>query len=195
MFFGQAGVIAYFVLRQAVRCAEAIQVVGAGLTISLSVILGLPAVLFAAWGSPLALAHAVYRLSGAALDLVAEFPRRRRRAGHPGRRLGPAVARARARGDTGIHGRGAEIRAGRRRVVVVGDRVLRRRADVGRDSRARLSLSRLVGIKSSGWPAPSSCPRWRGPRCTCSTTGSSSARCSPSACCWDISVTAATRPG
>src|SRR5216110_2640804 len=51
MFVGQAAVIAYFVLRQAgpIDMAQAIRVVGGGLTISLSVIMGLPAVLFAAW--------------------------------------------------------------------------------------------------------------------------------------------------
>jgi uncharacterized protein len=50
MFIGQATVIAYFVLRQgSMDLAAAIQVVGAGLTISLSVIMGLPAVLLAAW--------------------------------------------------------------------------------------------------------------------------------------------------
>lgn len=51
MFVGQATVIAYFVLRQggSFDIAEAIRVVGAGLTISLSVIMGLPAVLIAAW--------------------------------------------------------------------------------------------------------------------------------------------------
>src|ERR1043165_1302843 len=51
MFLGQAAVIAYFVLRQggSFDVAEAIRVVGSGLTISLSVILGLPAVLLATW--------------------------------------------------------------------------------------------------------------------------------------------------
>jgi uncharacterized protein len=51
MFVGQAAVIAYFVLRQggAFDIAEAIRVVGGGLTISLSVIMGLPAVVIAAW--------------------------------------------------------------------------------------------------------------------------------------------------
>ena len=50
MFLGQVAVIAYFVLRQGkLDVAEAIRVVGGGLTISLSVILGLPAVLLATW--------------------------------------------------------------------------------------------------------------------------------------------------
>jgi len=51
MFVGQAAVIVYFVLRQEgpIDLAAAVHVVGAGLTISLSVIMGLPAVLFAAW--------------------------------------------------------------------------------------------------------------------------------------------------
>ena len=47
MFVGQAAVIGYFVLRQggAIDMATAIHVVAGGLTISLSVIMGLPAVL------------------------------------------------------------------------------------------------------------------------------------------------------
>src|SRR4030095_3395068 len=51
MFLGQAAVIAYFVLRQGglSDVAEAIRVVGSGLTISLSVLLGLTAVLLATW--------------------------------------------------------------------------------------------------------------------------------------------------
>ncbi|MBR1189865.1 CPBP family intramembrane metalloprotease [Bradyrhizobium sp. AUGA SZCCT0240] len=50
LFVGQAAVIAYFVLRQGSwDLAAAIHVVGAGLTISLSVIMGMPAVLLAAW--------------------------------------------------------------------------------------------------------------------------------------------------
>ena len=51
VFVGQVAVIAYFVLRQggSFDFAEAIRVIGGGLTISLSVILGLPAVLAAAW--------------------------------------------------------------------------------------------------------------------------------------------------
>jgi CAAX protease family protein len=51
MFLGQVAVIIYFVLRQvgSFDVSEAIRVIGGGLTISLSVILGLPAVLAAAW--------------------------------------------------------------------------------------------------------------------------------------------------
>lgn len=50
MFVGQAVVIAYFVLRQGSwDLAAAVNVVGAGLTISLSVIMGMPAVMLAAW--------------------------------------------------------------------------------------------------------------------------------------------------
>jgi membrane protease YdiL (CAAX protease family) len=51
MFVGQVAVIAYFVLRRGgpIDVAAAIHVVGGGLTISLSVIMGLPAVLAAAW--------------------------------------------------------------------------------------------------------------------------------------------------
>lgn len=51
MFLGQLSVIVYFVLRNgwSFDIAEAIRVVGGGLTISLSVILGLPAVLASTW--------------------------------------------------------------------------------------------------------------------------------------------------
>jgi uncharacterized protein len=51
MFAGQLAVVAWFVLRRegSVDIAAAIHVVGAGLTISLSVITGLPAVLAALW--------------------------------------------------------------------------------------------------------------------------------------------------
>jgi hypothetical protein len=51
MFVGQLAVVAWFVLRREgpVDMAAAIHVVGSGLTISLSVIMGLPAVLGALW--------------------------------------------------------------------------------------------------------------------------------------------------
>ena len=50
MFVGQVGVIGYFVLRHgSLDFAEAIRVIGGGMTISLSVIFGLPAVLAATW--------------------------------------------------------------------------------------------------------------------------------------------------
>src|SRR6267154_2049352 len=51
MFVGQIGVVAWFILRQGgpIDIAAAVHVVGGGLTISLSVIMGLPAVLAALW--------------------------------------------------------------------------------------------------------------------------------------------------
>jgi CAAX protease family protein len=51
MFVGQIAVVAYFVLRQggSIDIAGAIRIVGGGLTVSLSVIMGLPAVLAALW--------------------------------------------------------------------------------------------------------------------------------------------------
>ncbi len=51
MFVGQIAVVAWFVLRREgpIDLAAATQVVGGGLTISLSVIMGLPAVLAALW--------------------------------------------------------------------------------------------------------------------------------------------------
>jgi membrane protease YdiL (CAAX protease family) len=53
MFVGQLAVVAWFVLRQQgpIDMAAAIHVVGGGLTISLSVIMGLPAVLAALWSA------------------------------------------------------------------------------------------------------------------------------------------------
>src|SRR6266481_8417004 len=51
MFIGQIGVVAWLILRQGgpIDIAAAVHVVGGGLTISLSVIMGLPAVLAALW--------------------------------------------------------------------------------------------------------------------------------------------------
>jgi uncharacterized protein len=51
MFIGQIAVVAYFLLRREgpVDMAAAIHVVGGGLTISLSVVMGLPAVILALW--------------------------------------------------------------------------------------------------------------------------------------------------
>jgi membrane protease YdiL (CAAX protease family) len=51
MFVGQIGVVAWFILRRGgpIDIAAAAHVVGAGLTISLSMIMGLPAVLAALW--------------------------------------------------------------------------------------------------------------------------------------------------
>jgi uncharacterized protein len=51
MFAGQIAVVGYFILRREgpIDVAAAIQVLGGGLTISLSVIMGLPAVLAALW--------------------------------------------------------------------------------------------------------------------------------------------------
>ena len=51
MFVGQITVVAWFVLRQGgpIDVATAVRVVGGGVTISLSVIMGLPAVYVALW--------------------------------------------------------------------------------------------------------------------------------------------------
>jgi membrane protease YdiL (CAAX protease family) len=51
MFVGQIGVVAWFILRRGgpIDIAAAVHVVGGGLTISLSVMMGLPAVLAALW--------------------------------------------------------------------------------------------------------------------------------------------------
>ena len=148
MFAGQIAVVAWFVLRREgpIDLAAAIHVVGGGLTISLSVIMGLPAVLAALWiairvsRTPFADYLALRWTSWSNLAIGIGC------AGRAGRGLGPAVARDRARGRARLHGRRAEIGAGRRRAVAAGDRVLRRSARHGGVFRARLSLSRLVGI-------------------------------------------------
>src|SRR6476646_10909275 len=51
MFVGQIGVVVWFILRRGgpIDIAAAVHVVGGGLTISLSVIMGLPAMLAALW--------------------------------------------------------------------------------------------------------------------------------------------------
>ena len=133
MFVGQIAVVAWFVLRQEgpFDLAAAIHVVGGGLTISLSVIMGLPAVLAALW-----LAIRLSRTPFA--DYLAlrwtswkQFSDRRRR-------LGVLVmgwdllSRATGREvDARIHGGRAAIGARRRRAVAAGHRVLRRRAGHG----------------------------------------------------------------
>ena len=113
LFVGQLAVVAWFVFRQEgpFDLADAIRVVGGGLTISLSVIMGLPAALGAIWLATASVAHAVCRISRAALAVVAPARDRHRRAGRAGRKLGPAVARAGAGGRARLHGRRAEIGA------------------------------------------------------------------------------------
>ena len=197
MFVGQVAVIVYFWARQggAMDVAAAIHVVGGGLTISLSVIMGLPAMLARPGSRSVRPARRSPTISGCAGPSWSNF-------------LLGAIALAvlvggwdmvsriaRPRGDAGFHGRRAQIGAGRRRAVAVGYRVLRRRPDVGGDFRARLSLPRLVGIAARAFPARSCCRRWPGPRCICSMTGSSSARCSASGYCSATCATAANRPG
>ena len=83
--------------RPVLRCRRSDRVVGSGLTISLSVIMGLPAVLLATWIAirPTRIPFADY--------LALRWTSWRNffsasRAGHACRRLGPAVAGARARG-------------------------------------------------------------------------------------------------
>ena len=167
MFVGQIAVVVFFVLRGggAGDLGEAIRVVASsGLAISLSVIAGLPAVA--------AGAMACDPLDGASFaDYLAlrwtswsNFCDRRDRPRCPGRGLGPAVARHRSRGDAGFHGRCAEIGAGRGRAVAAGARLLRRGSDHGRVFRARLSLSRLVGVGLARARRDRRCRRWSGPR-------------------------------
>ena len=121
MFAGQMAVVAWFVLRREgpFDMAAAIHVVGGGLTISLSVITGLPAVLAALW-------LAIRRSRTPFADYLAlrgtswvRFSDRRRRAGRAGDGVGPAVARDGTRGHAGIYGGGAAIGARRWRAMAV----------------------------------------------------------------------------
>ena len=196
MFLGQVAVIAYFVLRQggSFDIAEAIRVVGGGLTISLSVILGLPAVLLATWiairptrisfTDYLALRWTSWRnffVGVAALAiLVGGWDLLSRALGRevtPGF-MGDVLKSAQADGALWLLVIAFCVAAPMwRRYFRAGSSIA--------DGRNRSSAS----------PAPSCCRRWPGPRCTCSTTGSSSARCFRSACCWDICAIAPTRPG
>ena len=197
MFLGQVAVIAYFVLRQGLSfdVAEAIRVVGSGLTISLSVILGLPAVLLATWiairstripfADYLALRWTSWRNVfvgvAAMIILVGGWDLLSRVLGRevtPGF-MGDVLKSAQADGALWL--------------LVIAFCVA---APMWEEIFFRAASSIAVGRnRSSASPAPSSCRRWPGPRFTCSTTGSSSARCFRSACCWDICVIAPTRPG
>ena len=152
--------------------------------------MGLPAVVAGAVDRDPSDAHAVCRLSRAALDVVEDLLARRRRAGRAGDGMGPGVACPRTRGSARLHGRRAEVGAGRRRGVAAADRVLCCRTDLGGDcSRAAFSTAagrnRRFGVpgaillSSLAWTA-----------LHCSMTGSSSARFSRSACCSAICATA-----
>jgi membrane protease YdiL (CAAX protease family) len=196
MFLGQLTVIIYFVLRQggSFDIAEAIRVVGSGLTISLSVILGLPAVLLATWiairptrisfTDYLALRWTSWRnfFTGLAalVILVGGWDLLSRALGRevtPGF-MGDVLKSAQADGALWL--------------LVIAFSVA---APMWEEIFARGFLYRGWSESRLGVTGPSSCRRWPGPRCICSTTGSSSARCLPSACCSAISATAPARPG
>jgi hypothetical protein len=149
MFVGQIAVVAWFVLQQdgPIDVAAATHVLGSGLTISLSVIMGLPAVLAALWlairlsrtpfADYLALRGTTWTNLligiGALAVLVLGWDQLSRATGHdatPGFMMDVLKS------------------ARRRRVMAAGDRLLRRGAGHGRTVRARLSLPRLVGVVS-----------------------------------------------
>ena len=139
-------VVVWFVLRRdgPIDMAAAIHVVGGGLTISLSVITGLPAVLAALWiatrlsGTPFADYLALRGTSWVNFLIGAVA-------------LGVLVIgwdACRARRDMRLHRDlwgGTAIGARRWRAVAAGDRLLCRRAGLGGIVLARLSLPRLVG--------------------------------------------------
>ena len=147
MFVGQIAVVAYFVLRQQgpIDVAAALHVLGDGLTISISVITGLPAVLAALWvairlsrtpfADYLALRWTSWTnvvIGVVALlvvvmgwDLVSRLT---------GREVIP-----------GFMGEVLELARAERRTMASGHRILRRCPDHGGVFRARFSLSRLVG--------------------------------------------------
>ena len=196
VFVGQVAVIAYFVLRQggSFDFAEAIRVIGGGLTISLSVIFGLPAVLAAAWiairptRTPFADYLALrwtswsnFLIGVAALAiLVGGWDLLSRALGRevtPGF-MGDVLKSAQADGALWLLVIAFCVAA------PMWEEILR--------AASSIAAGRNHGLAS---PARSSCPRWPGPRCICSMTGSFSARCFPSACCSAISAIAPARPG
>ena len=175
--------------------AAAIHVVGAGLTISLSVIMGMPAVLLAAWVATrvsrtpfadyLALRWTSWQnfligvVSLAVLvggwDLLSRALGREVTPGF----MGEVLKSAQADGALWL--------------LVIAFCVA---APISEEFLARGFLYRGWSESCLGG-ARRHLPVVAGVdcRCTCSTTGSSSARCSPSACCSAISATAAIRPG
>jgi hypothetical protein len=190
MFVGQVAVIAYFVLLRdgPVDVAAAIHVVGGGLTISLSVIMGLPAVVLALWiairlsgtsfADYLALRWTSWRnffIGVTALfALVAGWELLSRAVGRevaPGFML-DVLKSAQADGALWL--------------LVIAFCVA-----------APMSVFSTAAGRNRAWGplARSCCHRWPGPRCTCNMTGSFSEKYFRSACCSVICAIAPTRPG
>jgi uncharacterized protein len=169
MFVGQLAVVGWFVLRQEgpLDMASAVHVLGGGLTISLSVIMGLPAVLAALW-VPIRLSRTSFAdylalrwtsWQNVVIGIV-------------------AMVIVVAGWDMVSRATGREVTPG-----FMGD-VLQSAFSIG-DGRKVFWAS----------PAPSCCRRWCGRRCICNTTGSFSARCFRLASCSAISAIAAGRSG
>ena len=141
---------------------------------------GLPAVLAALWLADSPVPHAVHRYLALRRPPGKISDRRGWARGH-GHGMG-LISRAHgARCPAGLHGRRAEIGAGRRRALA---------ADAGFCVAAPLTEEFFArGFLYRGWsecflgsPARSCCRRWCGPRCICNMTGSFSARSFGSAC-------------
>ena len=196
MFAGQIAVVAWFVLRQAgpFDYAAAIHVLGGGVTISLSVITGLPAVLAAVW-VPIRLSRTPFAdylalrwtswvnlLVGivAMAAVVVGWDMISRLAGRevtPGF-MGEVLQSARADGALWL--------------LLLAFCVA---APVSEEFFARGFLYRGWSESFSGRPVPSCCRHWFGRRCICNTTGSFSARYFRSAWCSAICAIAANRSG
>src|SRR6476646_9301922 len=197
MFVGQIGVVTWFVLRREgpIDIAASVHVVGGGLTISLSVIMGLPAVLAALWiairisRTPFAdylalrwpswtdLAIGVVALIVLVMgwDLLSRATGREIAPGF----MGEVLNSARADGSLWL--------------MVIAFVVA---APISEEFFLYAAFSTVAGRnRFSDRSAVSSCRRWCGPRCICNTTGTFSAKCFRSACCSVISATALIRPG
>jgi len=177
LFLGQMAVIGYLVWRHGGGLdSELIRSIsGSGITLSLSVVTGLPAVLLAIWiatrlagvgfSDYLGLRWPTWRelafgllalivLVGA-WDLLAKAIGREVTASFMVEVLKSAEA------DNSLW------------LLLIAFCVA---APVSEGFSARLPLSRLGGLVRAAGGARSCCRRWCGPRCTCNTTGSSSAR-------------------
>lgn len=196
MFVGQVAVVGWFVLQQEgpIDVASATHVLGSGLTISLSVIMGLPAVLAALWlairlsRTPftdyLALRGTTWTNLligiGALVVLVLGWDQLSRATGRdaaPGFMMDVLKS---ARADNVLW------------LLMIAFCVA---APITEELFARGFLYRGWSNRFSGPSALSCCPRRCGRRCICNMTGTFSAKCFRSASCSAISATASIRFG
>lgn len=196
MFLGQVAVIVYRIMAQGAELSVAgiTHVVADGLTISLSVLAGLPMVVLALWvairrtGIPFADYLGLRGTSWknviigivALVVLVGAWDMVSRAAGRevtPGF-MGDVLKSAQEHSALWL--------------LVIAFAVA---APLWEELFARGWLYRGWSESALGPTARSCCRRSSGPSCTCSTTGSSSARCSRSACCSATCASAPARAG